>query len=179
MAYKIYTKHGDEGNTSLFGGKKLSKSDIRIEAYGTVDELNSYLGLVIAHCKNEEIANDLLHIQRILFRVGTILATNPEKPQLIPEFNSDEITFLEKSIDEMELILPELKNFILPSGSLLVANTHVARTVCRRAERRITQLESTEIQHKKVLIFINRLSDYLFVLARKFAFDEKIEENIV
>lgn len=179
MAYKIYTKHGDEGNTSLFGGKKLSKSDIRIEAYGTVDELNSCLGIVIALCKNEKVEKDLLYIQRTLFSVGTILATNPEKPQLIPEFDVETITFLEKNIDDMELILPELKNFILPSGSLQIAHTHVARTVCRRAERRITQLESTEIQHKKVLIFINRLSDYLFVLARKFAFDEKIEENIV
>jgi cob(I)alamin adenosyltransferase len=179
MAYKIYTKHGDEGNTSLFGGKKLSKSDLRIEAYGTLDELNSYLGLVIALCENQELGHELLHIQRTLFRVGTILATNPEKPQLIPEFNIDEITMLEKSIDEKELILPELKNFILPSGSLLIAHTHVARTVCRRAERRITQLESIETQHKKVLIYINRLSDYLFVLARKFAFDEKIKENIV
>lgn len=179
MAYKIYTKHGDEGNTSLFGGKKLSKSDIRIEAYGTVDELNSCLGIVIALCKNEKVEKDLLHIQRTLFSVGTILATNPEKPQLIPEFDVEAITFLEKNIDEMELILPELKNFILPSGSLQIAHTHVARTVCRRAERRITQLASTEIQHKRVLIFINRLSDYLFVLARKLAYDEKIEENIV
>jgi cob(I)alamin adenosyltransferase len=179
MAYKIYTKNGDEGNTSLFGGKKLSKSDIRIEAYGTVDELNSWLGIVIAHCKNMEVAYDLLHIQRTLFRVGSILATNPEKPQLIPEFDVEEITFLEKNIDDMEIKLPELKNFILPSGSLLISKTHVARTICRRAERRITQLSSTEIQHKKVLIYINRLSDYLFVLARKFAFDEKIEENIV
>lgn len=179
MAYKIYTKNGDEGNTSLFGGKKLSKSDIRIEAYGTVDELNSWLGIVIANCKNQEIINDLLHIQRTLFKVGTILATNPEKPQLIPEFDVEEITFLEKNIDEIETKLPELKNFILPSGSLLISNTHVARTICRRAERRITQLGSTEFQHKKVLIYFNRLSDYLFVLARKFAFDEKIEENIV
>ena len=179
MSYKIYTKKGDKGFTSLFGGKKLLKSDIRIDAYGTVDELNSFLGIVISLCNNVEIEDELKHIQSILFKIGTILATNPEKPELISEFDERETVFLEKKIDKMEVDLNPLRNFILPSGSILIAQTHVARTVCRRSERKITELEFDEPQHIKVLTYINRLSDYLFVLARKFAKDNGVEENIV
>jgi cob(I)alamin adenosyltransferase len=179
MAYKIYTKKGDKGFTSLFGGKKLSKSDIRIEAYGTVDELNSYLGIVIAICNNTLIEDDLKKIQSVLFKTGTILATNPDKPELMIDFDETNTVFLEKRIDEMESQLEPLRNFILPSGSLLVSHTQVARTICRRAERKITELQSTDIQHDRVIVYINRLSDYLFVLARKFARDNGIVENIV
>lgn len=179
MAYKIYTKKGDKGFTSLFGGKKLLKSDIRIEAYGNVDELNSCLGIVISLCENKNVEEDLKHIQSTLFKIGTILATNPDKPELMSEFDENETAFLEKSIDEMESQLEPLRNFILPSGSVLIAHTHVARTVCRRSERKIIELNSEEPQHIKVLTYINRLSDYLFVLARKFAKDNNIDENIV
>lgn len=179
MAYKIYTKKGDKGSTSLFGGKKLLKSDIRIEAYGTVDELNSCLGIVVALCNNLFVEEELRHIQSTLFRIGTILATNPDKPELITDFDEHETAILEKSIDEMESKLEPLRNFILPSGSLLISHTHLARTVCRRSERKITELKCDEPQHIKVLTYINRLSDYLFVLARKFAKDNNIEESIV
>ncbi len=179
MAYKIYTKKGDKGFTSLFGGKKLLKSEIRIEAYGTVDELNSNLGVVISSTEDKEIETELKQIQSTLFKIGTILATNPEKPELLISFDENETIFLEYRIDSMEKNLEPLRNFILPSGSLLISYTHVARTVCRRAERKITELNSSDIEHIKVLTYINRLSDYLFVLARKFAKDSNIEENIV
>lgn len=179
MAYKIYTKKGDKGFTSLFGGKKLLKSEIRIEAYGTVDELNSNLGVVISSTEDKEIETELKQIQSTLFKIGTILATNPEKPELLISFDENETIFLENRIDSMEKNLEPLRNFILPSGSLLISYTHVARTVCRRAERKITEINSSDIEHIKVLTYINRLSDYLFVLARKFAKDSNIEENIV
>jgi cob(I)alamin adenosyltransferase len=179
MAYKIYTKKGDKGLTSLFGGKKIKKSDIRIEAYGTVDELNSAIGMIIAICGDPESEEELKGIQNALFRVGTILATNPDKPQLLMEFDESQTLFLEKRIDDMESKLEPLRNFILPSGSLLVAQTHIARTICRRAERRITALDSEELQHIKILTYINRLSDYFFVLARKFASDNDVEEVLV
>jgi len=175
---KIYTKKGDQGQTSLFGGLKLSKDDIRIEAYGTVDELNSSLGIVIANNDNEIVNKQLLRIQKRLFDIGSILATNPNKPELIVPFNENEILFLEESIDNMESNLEPLKNFILPSGSLLIANTHLSRTICRRAERRIVTILDTNNIYKPLLKYINRLSDYLFVLARKFSKDNNIIENI-
>lgn len=179
MAYKIYTKKGDKGLTSLFGGMKLKKSDIRIEAYGTIDELNSSIGVVIALCNDPEMEEELKNIQSTLFRIGTILATNPDKPQLLMEFDEAQTKHLEKRIDEMESKLEPLRNFILPSGSLLVAQTHIARTICRRAERRVTALGSEESQHIRILTYINRLSDYFFVLARKFASDNGVEEVLV
>ena len=175
---KIYTKKGDTGMTSLFGGKKILKSDIRIEAYGTVDELNSYLGIVPALCKNENIQNKVLRIQKTLFKIGAILATNPDKPELIMPFDTEETELLEKSIDKMEEELPPLKNFILPSGSLLISHIHVARTICRRAERRIVAIDDST-QFHDLIKYINRLSDYLFVLARKAAKDNEIKENII
>ncbi len=174
---KIYTKKGDSGITSLFGGKKISKSDIRIEAYGTVDELNSYLGIIIALTNNISIEKDLLKIQKRLFDLGAILATNPDKPELIQTFNAESINFLEDKIDKMDKELTSLKNFILPSGSLLISHTHVARTICRRAERRVVAIPDKNQNYKDSIIFLNRLSDYLFVLARKFSKDSKTPEN--
>ena len=174
---KIYTKKGDSGITSLFGGKKIFKSDIRIEAYGTVDELNSYLGIIIALTNNISIEKDLLKIQKRLFDLGAILATNPDKPELIQTFNAESINFLEDKIDKMDKELTSLKNFILPSGSLLISHTHVARTICRRAERRVVAIPDKNQNYKDSIIFLNRLSDYLFVLARKFSKDSKTPEN--
>lgn len=175
---KIYTKKGDTGMTSLFGGKKVSKADIRIEAYATVDELNSYLGIVIALTGDISIQRDLLSIQKRLFELGVILATDPDKPELIVPFKSKYTTILENRIDEMEEELEPLKNFILPSGSLLISHTHVARTICRKAERRVVALPDEHDHYKSIIIYLNRLSDYLFVLARKFAKDEGINENL-
>ena len=175
---KIYTKKGDKGMTSLFGGMKLSKADIRIEAYGTVDELNSFIGVLIAEIDDEKVGKDLLRVQKRLFDLGAILATNPNKPELIQKFDDKEITFLESSIDNMEKELEPLKNFILPSGSRLIAFTHVARTVCRRAERRIVAIQDSSKTYEVLLKYVNRLSDYLFVLSRKLAKDNGINENI-
>ena len=175
---KIYTKKGDKGMTSLFGGMKLSKADIRIEAYGTVDELNSFIGVLIAEIDDEKVEKDLLRVQKRLFDLGAILATNPNKPELIQKFDDKEITFLESSIDNMEKELDPLKNFILPSGSRLIAFTHVARTVCRRAERRIVAIQDSSKTYEVLLKYINRLSDYLFVLSRKLAKDSGVNENI-
>ena len=175
---KIYTKKGDKGMTSLFGGMKLSKADIRIEAYGTVDELNSFIGIIISEINDDKSEKDLLRIQKRLFDLGAILATNPNKPELIQKFDDKEITFLELSIDSMEKDLEPLKNFILPSGSKLIAFTHVARTICRRAERRIVAIPDSEKTYDVLLKYINRLSDYLFVLSRKLAKDTGIKENI-
>ncbi len=173
---KIYTKKGDSGYTSLFGGMKLSKSDIRIEAYGTVDELNSYLGIVIASLSDDKVIKTLTRIQKRLFDLGAILATNPDKPDLMMPFNDKEISFLESSIDQMESQLPKLKNFILPSGSLAISNIHVARTICRRAERRVVAIPDDQGHYSKLIIYLNRLSDFLFVLARKIAQDQGTKE---
>jgi cob(I)alamin adenosyltransferase len=175
---KIYTKKGDSGMTSLFGGKKISKSDIRIEAYGTIDELNSYIGIIISNTEDIAIEKDLIRIQKRLFDLGAILATNPGKPELMMPFNTNSILFLENKIDEMEKELAPLRNFILPSGSLLISHTHVARTICRRAERRVVAIPDVKQNYKNLIIFLNRLSDYLFVLARKFAKDTGISENL-
>ena len=164
--------------TSLFGGMKLSKADIRIEAYGTVDELNSFIGVLIAEIDDEKVEKDLLRVQKRLFDLGAILATNPNKPELIQKFDDKEITFLESSIDNMEKELDPLKNFILPSGSRLIAFTHVARTVCRRAERRIVAIQDSSKTYEVLLKYINRLSDYLFVLSRKLAKHSGVNENI-
>ncbi len=175
---KIYTKKGDSGMTSLFGGMRLSKSDIRIEAYGTIDELNSFIGLLIAEIINDDINNKLLRIQKRLFDIGAILATNPDKPELIRPFNENEITFLEEEIDSMESELEPLKNFILPSGSKIISLTHIVRTVCRRAERRIVAIPDEDNKYAILIKYINRLSDYLFVLSRKLAKESGVQENI-
>lgn len=176
---KIYTKKGDKGQTSLFGGKKLYKDDKRIEAYGTIDEFNSNVGLIIASIKDDLMQERLLEIQKNLFTIGAILATDPRKIHLVKAFKSEAIDQVEKWIDEMEKELPELKSFILPSGSLAVGHTHVARTVCRRAERRIVSLLSEEEDETvDFLVYINRLSDFFFVLARKICMDEGCVENL-
>ncbi len=175
MAFKIYTKTGDAGKTSLFGGKRLSKDHVRIEAYGTIDELNAFVGLVADFASAEEVA-ELRRIQDRLFVIGSILATDPEKEMSIPDLSEDDITFLEKGIDRMDEILPALQHFILPGGHESVSHAHVARVVCRRAERRVVHLGTEEPIHELVVPYLNRLSDYLFNLGRKIAFDRKVEE---
>ena len=168
---KIYTKTGDQGQTSLYGGKRLSKGDLRIESYGTVDELNSQLGMVLALMRNhpamEDAGEQLVSIQSRLFDLGTHLAAEPGKKNLIlPELNESHIELLEKQIDTWNETLPELKNFILPGGNPAAAQAHVARTVCRRAERSVVRLAESEDIKPELIRYLNRLSDYLFVLAR-------------
>ena len=169
---KIYTKKGDDGETSLFGGKRLPKSDLRIEAYGTIDELNSFVGLTRDQIGEEDKRKTLLEIQDRLFTIGSALASDPAKSNLkIPELLLGDITFLESKIDEMNESLPEMKSFILPGGHPAVSTCHVARCVCRRAERNIVLLSSREKVDKHIIQYLNRLSDYLFVLARSIAKD--------
>ncbi len=178
MAYKIYTKTGDQGETGLFGGKRLPKYHIRIESYGTVDELNAHLGLVrdgISDAADREL---LKNIQDLLFTVGSLLASDPEKPLSTPDLQEEDVEVLELAIDRFEEILPPLKNFIIPGGHPVVSQCHVARCVCRRAERMVVALATEEPVEAIVLRYLNRLSDFLFVLSRKIAQDFGIEEVI-
>lgn len=175
---KIYTKTGDEGLTSLIGGTRVPKYDLRIESYGTVDELNSYIGMIRDHDIDASQKDILKEIQDRLFTIGAALASDPEKSKMkIPDLHLSDITFLENQIDEMNLVLPELKHFILPGGSPVVSFCHVSRCVCRRAERIIVHLKAESFVDEKVVIYLNRLSDYLFVLARKLCFDRNVPEN--
>jgi cob(I)alamin adenosyltransferase len=169
MAIKIYTKTGDLGKTSLIGGTKVPKSHIRIEAYGTVDELNSYIGLVSDHIADGHSKKILNEIQDRLFTIGSSLACDPDKETLmkIPDLKEHDIALLEEEIDNMMAALPAMKNFILPVGHVAVSTTHVARCVCRRAERCCVNMQEHETFVDPVVIkYLNRLSDYLFVLAR-------------
>ncbi len=178
MAFKIYTKTGDEGQTALFGGRRLPKSHLRIESYGTVDELNSYLGLVRDHSSDTHIRELLFEIQNRLFDLGANLATDPSKNLTTPSIASADIQLLENEIDAMEAVLPALKNFILPGGHPTVSHCHVARCICRRAERLVVALNLEEKIAPEVLQYLNRLSDFLFVLARKIGHDLGAEEVI-
>ncbi len=165
---KIYTKTGDEGTTSLFGGKRVFKSDLRIDTYGTVDELNSYIGLLRDQEVNQIREQVLVEIQDRLFTLGSILATEPGNLKVkIPMLQETDVTFLEKQIDEMDSLLPAMKSFVLPGGHVSVSFGHVARTVCRRAERLVIALNQQEKVDELVIKYLNRLSDYLFVLCRK------------
>lgn len=169
MAFKIYTKTGDLGKTSLIGGTKVPKSHFRIEAYGTVDELNSYIGLVSDQVPDEKSRLMLREIQDRLFTIGSSLACDPDKePRMkIPDLFEKDIDLLERAIDEMNDELPEMKSFILPAGHVTVSTTHVARCVCRRAERLCVNIQEQHVFVEPLVIkYLNRLSDYLFVLAR-------------
>jgi len=169
MSNKIYTKTGDKGKTSLIGGTKVYKSDLRIEAYGTVDELNSFVGLCLDHLKSSTINNVLAEIQDRLFTIGSALACDPEKETKlkIPDLHEEDIVLLEIEIDKMNETLPIMKSFILPGGHVAVSILHVARTVCRRAERCCVKMQKKEMEVELLIIkYLNRLSDYLFVLAR-------------
>lgn len=169
MALKIYTKTGDLGKTSLIGGTKVAKSHIRIETYGTVDELNSYIGLVSDHISDSHAKNTLKEIQDRLFTIGSSLACDPEKEPLMkmPDLKESDITLLEQQIDAMNELLPPMKFFVLPGGHVAISTTHVARCVCRRAERLCVNMQEHELFVDPLVIkYLNRLSDYLFVLSR-------------
>jgi cob(I)alamin adenosyltransferase len=175
---KIYTKTGDKGYTSLIGGTRVPKHHLRIESYGTVDELNSYIGLI----RDQEITQhdkDLLkEIQDRLFTIGSSLAADPEKSRMvIPDLHMEDIGMLEQEMDKINETLPELKHFILPGGSTTISYCHLARCVCRRAERLTVHLAEESVVDEKVNIYLNRLSDYLFTLARKIGNEQKIPEN--
>jgi cob(I)alamin adenosyltransferase len=179
MALKIYTKTGDKGKTSLIGGTKVPKSHIRIESYGTVDELNSFIGLLNDYLKGEDSSAILREVQDRLFTIGSSLACDPEKePALkIPDLKQSDVLFLEKEIDRMSAILPTMKNFIVPGGHPAVSTAHICRCVCRRAERICVSVQENNIYvDPLVIIYLNRLSDYLFVLARFIAHQLKVEE---
>ena len=177
MAFKIYTKTGDKGSTLLIGGARVPKHHIRIESYGTVDELNSYIGLLNDQDIDKEVQTFLLEIQDRLFTIGSSLASDPEKSKMtIPDLLKSDVEALESRIDDMTNVLPVMKSFILPGGHTIVSYCHIARCVCRRAERNITQLAENEKVDELVLIYLNRLSDYLFVLGRKLAQDLEVKE---
>jgi len=174
---KIYTKTGDQGITSLLGGKRVPKSELRIDAYGTVDELNSYIGLLRDQQVNSKRSTLLKEIQDRLFTLGAELATSPgkdkvKKPDLLPE----DITLLEKEMDKMEELLAPLTAFILPGGHQSVSFCHIARTVCRRAERITVELSAVEDVSELVIQYLNRLSDFLFVLSRMMAKELEVDE---
>lgn len=181
---KIYTKTGDKGTTALFGGTRVPKHHIRIESYGTIDELNSHIGLIRDQAIDQLHKNTLMHIQDRLFTVGAILATDPKKAVLkngeqrlkIPKISQDDIKRLENEMDAMEASLPPMTHFVLPGGHQTVSFCHIARTVCRRAERLASHLYELEPFQEETLMYINRLSDYLFVLARKLAYSLEAEE---
>ena len=178
MAFKIYTKTGDTGQTGLFGGARVPKNHIRVEAYGTVDELNAYIGLLNDVVVTPQYKLVLKEIQDRLFTIGAVLASEPNKGMLTPDLKIEDIQLLENHIDRMENELPPLKNFILPSGHQTVSFCNIARTVCRRAERLVVALDGIEKVDPLSIQYLNRLSDYLFVLGRKVGKDLGAEEII-
>ncbi|PIB34337.1 ATP:cob(I)alamin adenosyltransferase [Reichenbachiella sp. 5M10] len=174
---KVYTKTGDQGKTSLLGGTRMLKSDLRIEAYGTVDELNSYLGLLRDQEVNVGLRSELIEVQNYLFVIGADLATDPSKTKVKkPPVTNVAVRELEVAIDRMDEELPPMKFFVLPGGHPSVSFGHVARTVCRRAERRVIALAQEEEVSEEVVIYLNRLSDYLFVLCRWMGLKLEIDE---
>ncbi|WP_459209922.1 cob(I)yrinic acid a,c-diamide adenosyltransferase [Aquimarina rhabdastrellae] len=181
---KVYTKTGDKGTTALFGGTRVPKHHIRIDSYGTIDELNSYIGLIRDQEINPHYKEVLIDIQHKLFTIGAILATDPEKMVLksgkerldIKKIKDSDIEYLEQEMDTMDTSLPPMTHFVLPGGHQTVSFCHIARCVCRRAERLSTALYEIEPFEDTALQYLNRLSDYLFVLARKLTFDLQADE---
>ena len=174
---KIYTKKGDKGETGLLGGTRVKKSHIRIEAYGTVDELNSWIGLIRDQNIDKHSIETLIHVQDRLFTIGSHLASDPTKKGMkIPDILEENILLLEKEMDAMNESLPEMKSFVLPGGHTTVSYCHIARCICRRAERCAVNLASSEKVDDIIIKYLNRLSDYLFVLSRKFSQDLKAVE---
>ena len=165
---KIYTKTGDKGMTSLVGGTRISKASLRIDTYGTIDELNSWIGLLRDQAVNELHRDFLKEIQDRLFTIGSELASEiDQKKKKIPDLHESDIELLEKEMDKMDLEIPPLRAFVLPGGNQVVSFTHLARTVCRRAERLVIALSETAEVNSLIIRYLNRLSDYLFVLSRK------------
>lgn len=175
---KIYTKTGDKGFTSLIGGARVPKYHIRIESYGTIDELNSYIGLIRDQDIDAADRTLLKEIQDRLFTIGASLAADPDKSKMvIPDLHTADVELLEEEMDKINDTIPPLKHFILPGGSNAISFCHIARCVCRRAERLVVQLSSESKVDEKVIIYLNRLSDYLFTLARKVGFEKQIPES--
>lgn len=175
---KIYTKSGDKGKTSLIGGKRVSKDDIQIDAYGTIDELNSNLGLLRDYCSLESDKSFILNIQKDLFIIGSLLAVDYSKKsneQRI-DFSQNKIILIENKIDEIDLSLPKMTNFIIPGGHVAVSTCHISRSICRRAERKCIKFAKQFELNNDILIYLNRLSDYLFVLSRKISLDTNTQE---
>ncbi|MCB2221054.1 MAG: cob(I)yrinic acid a,c-diamide adenosyltransferase [Bacteroidetes bacterium] len=177
--YKIYTKGGDKGQTSLLGGTRVPKYDERIEAYGTLDELNSFIGVVRDQSINSTYKSNLLAIQHVIFAAESHLAADkPESAVNLPQILEEDILFLENEIDKMNEVLPELRSFILPGGHVAVSYCHVCRTICRRAERLTIKLSEHYPVDERILKYLNRLSDYFFVLARKIGLDLNAPETL-
>ncbi|MFH2105833.1 MAG: cob(I)yrinic acid a,c-diamide adenosyltransferase [Candidatus Micrarchaeota archaeon] len=172
---KIYTKYGDKGETTLVSGEKMIKDDIRVEAYGTVDELNAFIGVISTFTSDDDVKKTLLPIQKNLFSIGAMLSTR-SPTEKTPKINLNDISKLEATIDEIEKELDPIKHFIIPGGSKTSALLHMARTVCRRAERRIVTLSKTEKVSEDIIIYLNRLSDLLFVMARMANRKKRIED---
>lgn len=177
---KVYTRTGDGGMTSLGGGVRVPKTDVRVEAYGTVDELNAHIGELVTYLEHEEDRKFLTGIQRDLFTIGAYLATDPSRADVNGReaVTEEDVSRLEQAIDEADGGLPEWRGFVLPDGSRGAAVCHVCRTVCRRAERRILELSGSAPVLPEVCAYVNRLSDYLFVLSRKMLFVEGKEEIV-
>ena len=177
---KIYTKTGDQGTTSLVNNSRVSKNHPRVEAYGTVDELNAQIGMLRDMSNDQSITATLFEIQKVLFVVQTRLAIDPEKPcsLFLPDMRTQNVDFLEKEIDSMESLLGEFKAFLIPGGHPILSQCHITRCVCRRAERKIVSLSQQSEVESLVLQYINRLSDYLFVLARFFTHKLNLKENL-
>jgi cob(I)alamin adenosyltransferase len=178
-SHKIYTRTGDKGLTSLIGGARVPKFHPRIEAYGTIDELNSFIGLIRDHDIDPHFRNILLEIQDRLFTAESIIALDPsaEIPIALPSLLEEDIALLEKEIDSMNEVLPELRSFILPGGHPVVSYCHIARCICRRAERHTIRLTQAQTVDEKVIRYLNRLSDFLFVLARRLGKDLGADET--
>lgn len=185
MSVRIYTKTGDKGTTALFGGTRVPKYHLRIETYGTVDELNANIGMIRSQKISQEHQDMLIKIQGNLFTLGSELATDPAKATMrngkerlqISKIREQHIEDLEKAIDEMNDSLPPLRHFLLPGGEITVSYCHIARTVCRRAERLATALFNEEPFEESLLKYLNRLSDYFFVLARKISAELDVKET--
>jgi cob(I)alamin adenosyltransferase len=174
---KVYTKTGDKGQTSLIGGTRVPKHHIRIESYGTVDELNSYIGLIRDQQIDDHSKKILIEIQDRLFTIGSSLASDPEKSKMkIPDLKEEDVTLLETEMDKMNETIPEMRSFVLPGGHTTVSYCHIARCVCRRAERLTIHLSENSFVADLVIKYLNRLSDYLFVLSRKLSHDLHAEE---
>jgi cob(I)alamin adenosyltransferase len=175
---KIYTKTGDAGQTSLFGGRRVAKDDLRVDAYGTVDELNAFVGALCDQALDDDTRQLLHAVQHRLFSLGAHLAADPEKMPMQPDLTPDDIASLEQAMDRMDAALPPLRNFILPGGHPAVSACHLCRTVCRRAERLVVSLHRTDAVSELALQYLNRLSDYFFVLGRYVAHTLGVAEVI-
>lgn len=174
---KIYTKTGDKGSTSLLGGTRVSKGHLRIEAYGTVDELNSWMGLLRDESISDERKQLIAEIQERLFTLGSHLALDDDQSKIkVPDLKAEDIQLLEQRMDEMDAQLPALQNFILPGGHQSVSHAHIARCVCRRAERLVIRLATEAPVNELIIQYLNRLSDYLFMLSRMIAVEVKADE---